>query len=505
MLLSFFSCKRDATIIVNPGTPVPEETTSMRSFRIVFGNLPENLTLSDGFRATLALTNNETPNTEFLITIPIQKIQQYGTTAISLKKGNYTLKRLVLSNAAGIIRYASPIAGAAKAALVSKPLSLTIPLSEKVEKIISAEILAILNTDTAENFGYPAGSFGNHNPNTPQEEMDKRIFIRPLIKVGDIIYDSIPVQLVVKSWNAKNEMTYNIHYLPAGTQSLYLSAKAVKHQLTISRWGIHDELLLQKNEIQENTVYDMGGSKAAKKPITVYEYKIMNGVSVPITKTNFEYNTNGQLKQTVVFAKHPDKTNYIIQKNSFEYTNNKITHIKTYNENYELEKTLMAQYNTEGRVAYMEEKRGVLFTKAFVYYIPLETQSGISQHFRVDIEYTHEHGLYKTYYNKQVHGGVIIKDQKSTGNGNTQEGLYQYDSNINPYAHLNIPDLTLSSLATHNATNSWKTWYGAYPEFEAYKFDFKYDADGYLIEQLITYRSYRTKIETHTSKTVFVF
>jgi len=67
MLLSFFSCKRDATIIVNPGTPVPEETTSMRSFRIVFGNLPENLTLSDGFRATLALTNNETPNTEFLI------------------------------------------------------------------------------------------------------------------------------------------------------------------------------------------------------------------------------------------------------------------------------------------------------------------------------------------------------------------------------------------------------------------------------------------------------
>ena len=118
---------------------------------------------------------------------------------VKLPKGAYQIQRLIINDDAGATRFATPIAGSMKASQISgKPLSILLVLDEKTDKEVAMEVLPITNGGHPQNFGYPSGSFGK-SPDDPQPPMDKRVFIRFNIKVGEILYDSIPAQLIVKS------------------------------------------------------------------------------------------------------------------------------------------------------------------------------------------------------------------------------------------------------------------------------------------------------------------
>lgn len=497
-LFAAFSCKEDVVDLPGTGTP-PPDTTSERSFRIVFENM-------SGFRdvpanLTAALTMTNAKGAEVNLSAPVVFDQRYTTVEVKLTKGSFVIKKLVITDGSEIARFATPLAGSVKAALVSKPLDISVTLDENRLKEVRMEVLPVANSDTEGSFGYPDGTFGKDRTDP---DADKQIFIRPVIKVGDVVYDSIPAQIIVRSWDVKNEMTYNIHQLSGGRQAVILSGKAVKHQLSMSKWGITDEFTLAKGQIKENTEYTMGGERPARKLKAVTESKLVNTTVTPLTRTTYEYHANGQLKQKQVLGKRPDMSNYVVQKDTYEYTGNKISTVQTFDENSRLVKTLSVQHDPQGRISAMEEKAGTLFTKVAVHYFPLDTWSGFQQDYRADVVYTYEHGHYNGYYSKSMHAGGVLAD-KFTRNGNLEEGIYNYDRLINPYVHLGIPDLFLSHVPQHNLAVQWKTWTGAHPEIIPYDFKYTYYADGYPKELLTKYRLYTTKADVYTIRTTFEY
>jgi hypothetical protein len=498
LLFVVFSCQRDVVDLPGTGTP-PPDSTSQRSFRIVFDHMTRYRDIPDNLTAALAI--EDTKGTVVNLSAPVVFDRQYTTVVVTLPKGTFTLRKLVITDGAGIVRFATPVAGSLKAPMVTKPLSVSLTLDENILKEVKLEVLPVAVSDAASGFGYPEGTFGK--PQTDPES-DKQIFVHPVIRIGEVVYDSIPTQLVVRSWDVKNEMTYNAYYLAGGRQSVTLSGKAVKHQLSISKWGISDEFTLTKGEIKENTVYPMGGEKPAKKLKTVFETKVVNTTAIPMTKTSYEYHPNGLLKQKQVLGKRQDMSNYVVQKDVYEYTGDQITTVISYDENNQVIKTMFAQYDAEGKLTGMEEKKGSLFTRAAIHYFPLETWSGLQQDYRADVQYTYEHGSYTGYYSKTMHAGDVLADKLSR-NGNLEEGLYAYDRLINPYVHLRIPDLFLNHLPQHNLTVQWKTWSGAHPEIIAYDFKYTYDSEGYPKELLTKYRSYTTKADVYTIRTTFEY
>ncbi|MBO9594147.1 MAG: hypothetical protein J7599_14670 [Niabella sp.] len=496
-----FSCKKTAPVL-NPGAPHPSDTIVNRSFRLVFEDLAKYSTVPAGLSAAITLEKDQQPDSVWNLSAAVVQDPQYRTLAIRLPENTYRIKKLILTDSNRIARFATPLTGSSKAGMVSRPLSISFALNCPAGQPVPVELLPVADSDTPESFGYPAGSFGNRDAGTPT---DTYIFIHPIIRVGTIVYDSIPVQLTVQSWDARGALPPVIHYLPAGVQRLYLPSTALKHKLSVSKWGSHDELELTKADIREGTVYAMGGSIPAKKLKTVYEYKIVKGYSTPFTKTDFAYHPDGKLQQRLVWGKRSDLSNYLARKDLFDYTNGHITTISSYDEANKWMTTTLVQYNAVGKVVALEENSPVLQTRATANYIALDSRTGISQDYRIDVSYTYGHGLYTRNYSKTMRGGSVLSDILVTSNGNREEGSYDYDLSINPYVHLEIPDLLFTQYTKHNLKFQRKTWYGAYPEFEAYNFSYTYDEGGYPKELQTAYRSYQTKAAAYVIRTVFVY
>jgi hypothetical protein len=502
--LTLAACKKTVITAPGPTPPMPTDAAEQRNFKIAFESLPNYQGTPAGL--TVALTVEPSGGGPFMhISANLSYDQQYRSAALNLPKGSYKIKGLIIKDQNGLALFATPVSGSLKAHLVNKPLSVPMVLDHLNEVTMTLQVLVVNATDTPQSFGYSEGSFGSRTGD-PNTEMDKQILIRPIIKVGDVIYDSIPAQLIIKSWDVKNEMTYNIHYLKGGAQGIYLSAKAVRHQLSVSKWGSYDEFTLNKEDIQEGVIYDIGGDVKAKKLKSVLEYKIVNGASTPITKTDYEYHTNGFVKQKQVWGKRADMSTYLVQKDIYEYVNNKIGIIRSYNENDVLIKTTHVQYlNPAKRISLIEEKMGTQTMYTSVVYTALETRSGITQDYRIDASTHYGQDLPMTYFSKTMRGGSVLTDLITTENGPRAEGLYEYDFCINPYVHLEIPDRQFLLYEKHNLKFQWKTWQRGYPENEPYRFSYTYDSGGYPTELLTQYRSYQTKKDVYTLRTTYTY
>lgn len=500
LMLVLFACKKDP--VEPPTGPKPGEGSLERAFRLVLKNLPDQPVSTD-YKAAITIKNsrNEVVRSKVLT---VEHDQQYFTDTVILPKGNYNLTGLLVREGNSNVKLASPITGSLKANGVANPLSIAIILDEKIEKRVEVGLLPVSDADTPESFGYPAGSFGDRT-NDPELPADTRIFVRPLIKIGNIVYDSIPVQLVLKSWDAQNNMSYKAISLPAGMREVILPAGAIKHQLSVSKWNTYDEIILEKKDVQENAVYIVGGSKAAKLLKHVTEVKIENGRSTPVQRYEYSFQSNGELKEMTLLGKKADMTNYVIRKEIFEYQNSRITGIRGYNENGVLISSTSAAYSNEGRITTLERSENGQKTTGTYSYVPVQDESGASTLYEIGAEFTHTEFTYKTYLAKLMYGGSMLSETISTNHGNYEKGLYGFDFGINPYAHLAIPDMFLSHLPKHNMNAQSKTWVVPIPLFVPMEFKYTYDADGYPTQLFTKYRSYYSQQEAYTIRTIFEY
>jgi hypothetical protein len=88
--------------------------------------------------------------------------------------------------------------------------------------------------------------------------------IKAIMQIGDVLYDSIPASLTITTWNNKGEMTTTYGSLAAGVNELQVLKAGVKFEFRVTKWGTNDAVTLKKEEIDEKTVYVLGGNKAPK-------------------------------------------------------------------------------------------------------------------------------------------------------------------------------------------------------------------------------------------------
>ncbi|WP_336515070.1 hypothetical protein [Pollutibacter soli] len=500
LMLVLFACKKDP---VDPPTgPKPGEGSLERVIRLTLKNLPaQPVNANYNTLVTIKDSRNGAVRSKKLA---VQHDQQYFTDTVILQKGIYSLTGVLVREGNSNVKFAAPIEGSARANGVAKPLNITMALDAKEEKRIEVELLPVSDTDTPESFGYPAGSFGDRTTD-PELPTDTRIFVKPMIKVGDIVYDSVPVQLVLKSWDEQNNMSYKALSLLAGMQPVVLPAGAVKYQLSVSKWNTYDEMTLTKGDIQENSVYILGGNKGAKLLKNVTDVRIENGRSKAFQRFEYRYQPNGDLKELTWLGKKEDGSNYVIRKDLFQYTNSRITGIQGYNESGALSMNSSFSYDNEGRVTGFEQAfQGQKTTGAYTY-LPVQDDEGTGKLYSIGAEFSHTDRYYKTYLSKLMYGGIVLKETVSTSHGNFEEGLYDYDFNINPYAHLAIPDMFLSQISKHNLTRQSKTWSTPNAIFVPMDWRYTYDADGYPTQLFVKYREYDGQQEVYTIRTIFEY
>jgi hypothetical protein len=500
----FTACKKDIGKPDGVGNPPPADTSTLsRSFKLVLDSLPGEALPSAGLSALISVTN------EFNVPVIInQKIAlsyagKYSSEKLSLNKGNYKINKLLVTKGNEVVRFATPHAGSVKAPLVTKPLALSFTLSDTVLKEIPAQVLRIVPGDRPEDFGYPAGEFNNPLPGDSNTTFD--IKIQPLIKIGNVIYDSIPVTLKLTTWeNSGHTKTTTLSFSP-GTNKVTLLKAATKYQFEISKWGTYDQLTLLRNQVEEGTLYSLGGSREAKKLKSDLTYRLLNGIWLPETKRSFEYGTNGSLKQVTHYGRRPDQTPYIVMTDKFEYKNSQVEKIVRYNENAVPIETKTFSYNTQGKPTRIIQEENNKQTIAEATYTSLPGRTGISANYRIDVRYQSNNSSPDVFYNMQVQGGNVMQDSKSSSNGNHTSSHYQYDFAINPYAHLQWPDLYFSHYSKQNRTAQHRTYVNEYPQTEAYDISFRYDGDGYPIEQITKYRTWLTQRHAYTIKTVYTY
>ena len=101
--------------------------------------------------------------------------------------------------------------------------------------------------------------------------------------------------------------------------------------------------------------------------------------------------------------------------------------------------------------------------------------------------------------------GNMTQSSAVTSNNSTESGRYDHDLNINPYIHLDLPNLFLSNTNKNNVTTQWKEYYGSYPTADPYNFQYTYDGDGYPTQVIKKFKSPLDGSYLFSTKTVFVY
>jgi hypothetical protein len=344
-------------------------------------------------------------------------------------------------------------------------------------------------------YGYPSGAFDNG-----QEDASPflKIKLKAIMQIGDIVYDSIPASLSITTWNDKGEMSTTYSALAAGTNIIQLLKAATKYEFTVTKWGITEKMILNRQDVDPVTVYIFGGSKAAKKLKSERVYRLVNGTEVAESKTDYFYDHLDQLLKIDYWLKKPDNTPYLSMTDRFEYNGAQLATIKrTLIENNSTIKETSFCYNVQGKLTGMREVEGGYETIAAVSYYP-STQE-------MKVHYTYPGKTFDMNYYLLFNKGNVMTTTANKSNHDNALGTYDHDLNINPYIHMNWPDLFFTHSSKNNVTTQRMTYSDSYPTATPFSFQYKYDVEGYPVEVIKNYKTYPSGNYSFSTKTVFVY
>jgi hypothetical protein len=182
----------------------------------------------------------------------------------------------------------------------------------------------------------------------------------------------------------------------------------------------------------------------------------------------------------------------------FEYNGAKVHKISRYNESNKLTGVTSFNYDHLGRVRSMAQEENGKRTSATVTYTNY-TYPGIH------IQYTYPDQSYSQDYTMTFYKGNITDGAISISGQSRETGRYNYDDGINPYAHMNWPNLFLSNSSKNNVTAEYKTYFGNHPDAIPYNFNYNYDSDGYPTQLIKSFQSYGDTNYMYTTKTVYTY
>jgi len=342
----------------------------------------------------------------------------------------------------------------------------------------------------------------NPGPNNPGNENPDSTFVlkvKAVFSIGEIIYDSIPASVQLTSWDSSNSVYHKQIDLVAGTNTLRLTKAHARYRLKLSKWGITDEINFTKTEVQEGTTLSLGGSKTAKKLRQEEGFVFAAGAYQQDKKTIYNYNANGTLRQIDYYQKKPQHSELkLYHYDQFVYNGNAIDKINRFDENGVNVGATVFTLNGQGKIISMHQHSYGTDTYASVDY---GSAAGVSE-INIDFLYNNGHAL---EYKMKFRGGNKAEDRALSSTGGSEGGTYGYDFNINPYTHMNMPDIYLSNLSKNNVISQQKAYSGSIPSGVPYKFDYAYDVEGYPTELIKHFKSYVTGQDLYKTKTIYTY
>jgi hypothetical protein len=489
LVMLFLSCKDD------PITPKPTPA-GPQAVRFVLNSLPAEAPANNAiFFAIVSVEDGNKAEVVSNKKLAVNMINgKYISEKIELEQGSYKLTKYILVNGDGLSRYASPRANSEKASLVQKPLSQNINVADdNIDQVV--DVAKIEAQDKAESFGYPAGSFGSLN-----SESYLSIKLQAVVSIGDIVYDSIPANFKITSWNAAGEKFEKDTLLSAGAKEVYLNASHVRFNFKVQKWGITDDMTVSRDQVIEGTTYAVGGAKEAKKLKLEETFTFINGSYKPDSKAIYSYGANGDLDKVEYYQKLPQYADLqLVYKDIYQYDGNNVSKIERFEGDGDKVGFTEFTYNPQGtRVTNINQKSYDQQTGAAVEYSFPPGQA------QIVIDYLYSNGNSMEYKMKIV-GGNKVEESAISSRGGGESARFRYDFNINPYAHMNMPNIFLSNLSRNNMTDQDRTYSGSIPSSVPGGFQYSYDNDGYPVEVIKQYRSYPNQELLYKTKTVFTY
>ncbi|MBL0884228.1 MAG: hypothetical protein IBJ16_12955 [Chitinophagaceae bacterium] len=344
--------------------------------------------------------------------------------------------------------------------------------------------------------GQPTQQPGNGEDNHHEDSM-LTIKVKAVIRIGDITYDSIPARLSIISWDNGKARVQQISLKP-GTNEVKIHKQSSHHELELIKWNMSDKMVLDKANIQENMTYLIGGGKEAKKLKKEMEYVLINGQYVAKGSTEYIYDPQGKLERIMYYKKNKQGVIYTAMSEWLSYTNHQVTSIIKLDSASQIIEKNDFTYDQQGKIISMrkEDISGVV-TRATV--TRIATINGVE----TGINYQYSHNSITMHYAMLFSKGNLLQGVATTNHHNSEIGRYEYDTNINPYAHMNWPDIFLSRQSKNNVIWSSKEYYGSYPISDPVNYRYVYYSDGYPAELLKDYKAHNSTNILYTTKTTY--
>lgn len=383
-------------------------------------------------------------------------------------------------------------------------------MKHRIQTVMMFLLLALTVLTACEKKDYlPTPPPAPKDPGTPsgnngQPATDSAVLrLKMAIKVGEVLYDSIPFSATITSFSGATQVARQDYTLSAGTNTVTLYGTHDRYLIRVSKWGITDEKTVTKQDLQG--VITLGGSKMAKKLQMEESFTFIpaDGSYRPQGKTVYKYDGAGRLSRAIYYQKYPQHAELqLTLVDKFVYEPNgrldRIDRFDAHRDTTVVPASFTAfNYDGQGRVAQIYNNQ-TTETAARVSY-------GLENGFAtISLAYYFGNNASMNYTMK-FRGGNKVADGAGSSTGAGESGSYTYDSNINPYVHMAWPDLYLSHESRNNVVAQQKSYGGAYPSGDPYKFDYQYDADGYPTSKITTYRSVFTGADLYTTRTVYTY
>lgn len=361
--------------------------------------------------------------------------------------------------------------------------------------ISTLTILISCNKDGLVDKPRPGNPGGNPGPGNP--DSGYLVKVKATITIGDILYDSIPAELQITSWDSNNISHQKNLSLTPGTNNIALIKAHKKYKLTLTKWGVTDEITFNKGEIPEGTVIGLGATATPKKIKVEESYLLVEGAYRPDSKIIYSYGANGLLSQYEFFQKKPQHSDLkLYHKDVYTYSGTKVDEILRFDSSGQNIGRTEFTYNASGKITNMLQASNSGQTGAAVEY------SASNGYNNIQIDYLYSNGN-ALEYKMKFKGGNLVQDAGLSSRGGGETGTYSYDFNINPYAHMNMPNIYLSNLSKNNLIGQSKSYSGSIPSRVPYKFEYTYDDNGYPVQLLTSYTSYTTGEHLYLMKTIY--
>ena len=323
--------------------------------------------------------------------------------------------------------------------------------------------------------------------------------VKAVLGIGSLIYDSVPARLKITSWDSAGMKNEKQVELTAGINEIRLPKSHARYQLELSKWGISEQFQFTKNEIHEGSVITLGGTKNAKKLRREETYIFASGSYQPNGTVDYNYQANGSLQSVVFFRKKPQQQDLqLFMTDHYVYLNDRVTRIDRKDENNLDIGFTSFGYDAQGRIVQMRQTSYDQQTDARLEY---KYPAGFAQ---IKFFYQYNNGN-SMEYTVKVKGGNVVEDMARSSTGGGEGGSYDYDFGVNPYAHMNMPNIFLSNISKNNLVSQDKGYSGSIPSGVPYKYEYTYDEDGYPVQLLTSYKSYVTGEHLYVIKKHFIY